>query len=378
MSGGALTAGDEEGWHNLRALVIGGTGPTGPVIVTGLQERGYGVTILHRGTHEVPQTGDVEHIHVDPHFLEELAPALAARRYDLVIATYGRLRLLVDIVAEVTDRLITVGGTVYTFRHSVWTTEEGARRVENPLAQKIVQTEEALLDAHQRGLFSLTHFRYPGLYGPRQIAPREWSVIRRILDGYRHIPVADGGLTLQSRSYVENAAHTTLLAVDHPEVSAGQMYNVADEYTPSDADRAYAIAAAMGADIELVNFPLEASRPAYYWGVSRDLDFHRTGDPPATTHQLLDITKIREHLGYRDAVAFPEAIQRTVDFYVAHPLERGGAEEERIGDPFDYVAEAKYRDELLAFRERAAAIDYTDFSFRHMYDHPHTPTRVSE
>ncbi len=233
----------------MKALVIGGTGPTGPVIVTGLQDRGYDVTILHRGTHEVLQSGDVEHIHVDPHFIEELAPALQGRRYDLVIATYGRLRLLIDIVAGVTDRLITVGGTVYTFRDSRWTDEQAPRRVENPLALKIVHTEEVLLDAPRRGLFSLTHFRYPGLYGPRQIAPREWSVIRRIRDGNRFIPVADGGLTLQSRSYVENAAYTTLLAVDFPEVSAGQMYNLADEYTPSDADRARAIAAAMGHEI---------------------------------------------------------------------------------------------------------------------------------
>ena len=35
------------------ALVVGGTGPTGPFIVNGLRERGYRVTIFHRGTHEI-------------------------------------------------------------------------------------------------------------------------------------------------------------------------------------------------------------------------------------------------------------------------------------------------------------------------------------
>jgi nucleoside-diphosphate-sugar epimerase len=362
----------------VKALVIGGTGPTGPVIVTGLQNRGYDVTILHRGTHEVPQTGDVEHIHVDPHFTEEITPALQGRHYDLVIATYGRLRLLVEPVASVSDRLISVGGTVYSFHHSLPATENDQRRVENPLAEKIVQTENVLLEAHQKELFSLTHFRYPGLYGPRQIAPREWSVIRRILDGNFYIPVADGGLTLQSRAYVENAAFATMLAVDHPEVSSGQMYNVADEYTPSDADRAYAIAAAMGQEIELVNYPLKASRPAYFWGVSRDLDFHQTGNPPSTGHQLLDIAKIQSQLGYLDAVDFKTAVQRTVDYYVENPLERGGADEERIGDPFDYAAEAAYREELFFFQSRVAQIEYTDFSFKHMYDHPQTPTRTKE
>ena len=48
----------------MQALVIGGTGPTGPFIVNGLRERGYAVTILHTGKHEVPEIPqDVEHLH---------------------------------------------------------------------------------------------------------------------------------------------------------------------------------------------------------------------------------------------------------------------------------------------------------------------------
>ena len=39
----------------MKALVVGGTGPTGPFIVNGLIERGYEVTIFHRGTHEIPR-----------------------------------------------------------------------------------------------------------------------------------------------------------------------------------------------------------------------------------------------------------------------------------------------------------------------------------
>jgi nucleoside-diphosphate-sugar epimerase len=39
----------------MNALVVGGTGPTGPFIVNGLLQRGYKVTIFHRGTHEIPE-----------------------------------------------------------------------------------------------------------------------------------------------------------------------------------------------------------------------------------------------------------------------------------------------------------------------------------
>ncbi|MFT5444104.1 MAG: nucleoside-diphosphate-sugar epimerase, partial [Myxococcota bacterium] len=36
----------------MKALVIGGTGPTGHFIVNGLLDRGYHVAMLHRGEHE--------------------------------------------------------------------------------------------------------------------------------------------------------------------------------------------------------------------------------------------------------------------------------------------------------------------------------------
>ena len=40
------------------ALLIGGTGPTGPPIALGLEARGYEVTILHSGNHEVPEVAE--------------------------------------------------------------------------------------------------------------------------------------------------------------------------------------------------------------------------------------------------------------------------------------------------------------------------------
>ena len=50
----------------MKALVIGGTGPTGHFLVNGLRARGYAVTILHSGNHEVKEIpDDVEHIHTN-------------------------------------------------------------------------------------------------------------------------------------------------------------------------------------------------------------------------------------------------------------------------------------------------------------------------
>ena len=95
----------------MKALVVGGTGPTGPFLVKGLQARGYTVTILHRGTHEIPEIGpEVEHLHADPHFRETLDTALAGRTFDLVLATYGRIRFVAEATVGKTARFISIGG----------------------------------------------------------------------------------------------------------------------------------------------------------------------------------------------------------------------------------------------------------------------------
>src|SRR5580704_14147709 len=93
------------------ALIVGGTGPSGPFLVNGLRDRGYTVAILHRGTHEIPEIGpDVEHLHADPHFRETLDPAIAGRTFDVVIATYGRIRLIAEAFEGKTAQFIGIGG----------------------------------------------------------------------------------------------------------------------------------------------------------------------------------------------------------------------------------------------------------------------------
>jgi nucleoside-diphosphate-sugar epimerase len=301
--------------------------------------------------------------------------ALANRHFDLVIAAYGRLRLLVNLLAGRTERLITIGGTVYERqRWSAPADETAGRAIRHALVRRVQQTEDAIMARHADGTFNLTHLRYPNLYGPRQLAPREWSIIRRILDGRRTIPVMDGGLTLESRAYVENAAQSVLLAVDHPDVSAGRIYHVADRATPTDAERAQAIAAAMGAEIEIVDYPRMAAQPAYFWGGGRNLEYMGEPGPPPTHHKLLDSSRIRDELNFEDLVDFEEAVRRTVEYYVANPLEYGGDEEARIGDPFDYAAEDAFQAALARFVGECADIEFAGVVLRHPYDHPKAPT----
>src|SRR5918912_2095040 len=93
------------------ALVVGGTGPSGPYLIQGLLDRGFEVAMFHTGRHELDELPPVEHIHDDPFSAEGIASALEGRTFDVTVATYGRVRLLAEAVAGRTGQFISVGGT---------------------------------------------------------------------------------------------------------------------------------------------------------------------------------------------------------------------------------------------------------------------------
>jgi nucleoside-diphosphate-sugar epimerase len=327
------------------ALVIGGTGPTGPYVVQGLCDRGFTVAMLHTGRHERAEVrAEVEHVHVDPFDREAVAGALAGRTFDLGIVMYGRLRDLAEQLRDRVGRLISIGGGpgVDGFGNP-WdlsppgmpvptgetapTADGAGRPVRNDKVARMIETERAVFAAHP----TATHVRYPLIYGPHQLLPREWLVVRRILDGRRRIIVADGGLQLVSAAYVENAAAAVLLCVEQPVATAGAVVHASDETTPTVRQVVQIIARELGRPVEIVDLPYELARPSYPL-LMRGGSFHRYM-PPA---RLLA-------LGYRDCVPYQEGLARTVRWLVENPL-RGDAIERNLQDPFDYAAE----DALLA------------------------------
>jgi nucleoside-diphosphate-sugar epimerase len=361
------------------ALVVGGTGPTGPGIVLGLLELGYTVEILHTGRHETDLPAEVGHIHTDPNFLETLRPAVEDRRFDVVLGMYGRLRIFPDAMLGVTDRLITVGGATFHERDSRPAHESSPRVTGLTFFERMLEAEKAIFDAHVRGDYQITHLRYPAVYGPRQQWPTEWSVMRRILDGRRRIPVVDGGLPLLARVYAENAVDAILLAVKHPDRASGQSYNVADLFGGSDADRVRAIAKCLSVDdLELVSVPSSLRMPSYYPGVSRGIRNPGSAAPWAE-HELIDSSKIRRELGHVDRVDFDTAIERTVAWYLANSPEPGGEIERHLGDPFDYELEDRF---LASLDTALGQVDMKALNvpsrYTHPYDHPKQPVPLDQ
>lgn len=325
----------------MQALVIGGTGPTGPFIVNGLLERGWRVEILHTGRHEIDEIPpEVGHIHVSPHDPAALSAAIGERRWDLCIATYGRLRSIAEIFAGRVGRFISVGGGpaylgyMNPFVHDPEGLPaplgEDAPQVSDPAQDekgwRVARTEEAVFEHHPQA----THFRYPFVYGPYQGAPREWVVVRRVLDRRRRIILPDGGLTLDAYGYAQNMAHALLLAVDQPENSCGEIFNAADSHALSLRDVVHHASRALDWEFEIIDMPAHLAVPA------RPLMSR-----PTTTHRLYDLTKIRSRLGYRDIVPPAEAVARTARWLVANPPPpaNGITVEAVLQDPFDYAAE---------------------------------------
>lgn len=360
------------------ALVVGGTGPTGPYIVNGLIDRGYEVAILHRGSHEVDEIPpEVEHIHTDPYDMACLEEATQGRRFDVCVATYGRLRAVAKVMADRCGRFISAGG-VPAYRGYMNPGLAGPAGMDIPIREdaalvaeksedekgwRIVRTEQALF----REIPEATHFRYPFVYGRYQLVPREWLLVRRFREGRRRIILPDGGLTLHSYGAAPNVAHALLLAVDRPESSLGKIYNVADTTVLSLRQVVETVADHMGVNVEIINMPWELAVP------SRPLVMQ-----PSTCHRVQDVSAIRHDLGYEDVVEPRQGIRETVDWLLEHPPARGGTEEMVLEDPFDYAAEDRLIDAWLVLKAQMPAYDGEPAGYGMAYSGPGGRARSQE
>lgn len=358
------------------ALLVGGTGPTGPHLLTGLRRRGYAVTVFHRGLHEaadVRPDPDVEHLHADPHFAETIRAALDGREFDVVLATYGRVRHLADALAGRCGAFLAVSGAPayagFMDPQAVWPSglplgadesSPGADETEAPprLARTVRASERHVLDLHADGALSATLFRYTSIYGPRQVYPTEWSVVRRCRDRRPFVILPDGGLTIETRCAAANAAEIVLRALDRPEVAAGQIFNVADTRQYSLRQWVEAIVHFSGGALRIESLPFELAGPG------RDL--MPLGH---NQHVLMTAGKARTLLGHRDVVAPLDALRQTVEWYLSNPPSAASCAV--LKDRFDYAAEdawvARFRAGTTALATAAAG------KFVHAYAHPSVP-----
>ncbi len=313
---------------------------------------------------------EVERIKADPHFHESLAPALEGRHFDVVIGAYGRIKVVSDVVAPLTDRLITIGGMAifrgFADPKSVFPTgctvplSETTPLLRSPedhaFGYKMLDAERHVM-AHHGEDCNVSHFRYPLIYGAGQVMPiRFWWFLQRCLDKRRRVALPDAGLTLISNGFAENMAHAVLLGVDQPENSAGKIYNCADQRQFTLAQLGEVLFEAMGGEIEVVSIPDSMASHARVLQVFNDADFHR----------MFDIFPLQHDLGYRDIVDPIEGLRQTVRWYQENPPGDSVAEEVRAHYPVEDALIALH-DEAMA---KMMALDHIETEYVHGYAHP--------
>jgi nucleoside-diphosphate-sugar epimerase len=360
----------------MKALVIGGSGSSGVPVLHGLLERGHDVTMLHRGVHEPPGMPDVPHIHADPHFAETLTEAVGDAEFDVVLAMYGRVSVIADVFAKRCGQLLSIGGvpayrgclqpdTVKPYGMAVNAREDGplADSAEPvPKFAKPIRAAERAVFAHAaNGDFAGTVVRYCAIYGPRNLVPWEWSVVKRVLDGRQQMIMPDAGLGIISRCAARNAAEVVLRVVDNPDVANGQAYNVGDDDQYSIRQWAEAVATIMGAEMEFVPIPSEVAGSAL-------MELY---PPTGAAHILLDNTKAKRELGYQQVVPAAEALREAVEWIQANPVTK--QEYPLYPARFDYEAEDRLIETYARAMEwvREQAPDLVP-AYHHPMPHPKT------
>jgi nucleoside-diphosphate-sugar epimerase len=368
-----------------RALVIGGSGPTGPLVVNGLLQRGYAVSVLSTGKHPATFAGEVERITSDPHFAEPLEQALRGRQFDVTLAQYGRLRVVAAALAGRTDQFIAISARAYPGWLDPATMQrpdgKPSSLAEQPLRyydearpvpettplvpvgrfdQRIIEADNDVRLRHQRGDFSASILRYPKLYGPRQGAAVEWSILRRLIDGRRRLLAPEGGFLIRSVLFNENAARIVLGCVDNPAAAAGEAFNCADPEPLTLRKWMRAIAEIFGCEVELVSLPMAMAVPA--WAYARF--------PLAVGHQILDTQKL-SRLGI-EFVPSATALRRTIEWYL-EDVSRGHAVESALRDTFNYALEDKIMAEIDRAQRAVEEIVGDVPAYVHPHIHPRAP-----
>jgi nucleoside-diphosphate-sugar epimerase len=310
----------------VKALVVGGTGPTGPHIVEGLVARGYEVALLHRGLHETDALPPLEHIHADPFETESLVDAVRDRHFEVVLGMYGRVKAVGEAFADRCGQLICVSGMpVYRGLISPETGRPSGMallaREDGPLVDELSEPprfaaavrsgETFVLDRGRSGAYRFAGVRYPQVYGPRNTIPWEWPIVRRALDNRHRMIVPDDGLWIITRCAARNAAEVVLKLVDSPDVANGKYYNAADDDQFTVRQLAEMVIDHVGAEMELVGVPSALSPSGFR-------EFVPPGGKP---HILVDSSRAKSELGYREVVPARAALVETIDWMLSNPVE---------------------------------------------------------
>ena len=320
----------------MRVFLVGGTGFTGPALISALLERNHEVTFLHRGNTHDSRTAGAHEIIADRNDRRLLADAIASASPEVVVDmipfTGKHAEDTVFACEETAARIVALSSIeVYLAFGRIQRTEPG------PLQPTPLTEDSALRNTDQPGgpecdkisverayvehaAQKTTILRLPAIYGARDMHRRLRCYLKRMDDGRNSILLGEQHSTWKfSRSYVDNVAHAILLAIES-ERATNQVFNVAEPDAMNTVEFVRAIGEAAGWQGEVKILP-DDKLPNH---LQSPVNFEQNWD--------VDTRRIRTMLGYSEVVGIQEGFSRTVEWERANPPEVESFE-------YDYNAE---------------------------------------
>jgi nucleoside-diphosphate-sugar epimerase len=332
-----------------RAFLLGGTGKTGVVLARRLLASGWEVTLASRG--ERPVEASLEPLHVEFDRADDTALRTALGDgvdvlVDFVAFEPAHAEQLVGLAGLVRSLVVLSSASVYADAAglSIEDVRDGEfPRFRIPLTERGPtvppgdDTYSTRKRAIERALLAndaipATLIRAGAIYGPGDVASREWYFVKRVVDGRRVVVLSHRGESRFHPVSVHNLAELMRLAVERP---GGRVLNAADPDAPTASEIGRHVAAAMGHELAEVVFdgPPRGSVGDHPWGVPRPF--------------VLDMTEAEFEVGYRPVTTYEKAVKETCEWLVAATDGRDWREvlptaARHYSDQFDYAAEDEF------------------------------------
>jgi nucleoside-diphosphate-sugar epimerase len=341
----------------MRILVIGGTNFMGPQVVRSLSEQGHEVTVFHRGQTQTDLPSDVKEILGDRQSLNKKAVELQRLAPEVVLdmIPFTEQNALEDmsIFSGTAHRLVAISSqdvylafgrvngketgpvenipiteesalrlNLYPYRGETLRNEDDPKRWQDDY-DKILVERVVMCDADLPG----TILRLPMVYGPGDYQHRLFSYLKHMDDKRPAILLDEAEAQWRwTHGYVENVADAIALAVTDQR-SAGQIYNVGEPFTFTMAEWVALIGKIAGWKGRVVTVPHGRLPEPLRWDINAEQDI------------VVDSSRIRRELGYKERVDVEEALRRTVAW------ERANPPKELDPKDYDYVVEDAFLEE---------------------------------
>ncbi|MFI6597214.1 NAD-dependent epimerase/dehydratase family protein [Nonomuraea sp. NPDC050536] len=328
-----------------KALIIGGTGLIGRATAARLLAAGWEVDVTGRDPARMPgELAGVRFVRAERDDARQLGAALgegADLVVDCVCYTAAHARLLLPLAADATSTVLISSKAVYVDDLGNHANSDVPPRFDGPIRETQPTLAPLDIDYDSREGYGtnkvaaelvaldsglpITILRPSRVHGVGAARPREWVLVKRVLDGRRAVLLAGGGSGVVHPTAAANIA-ALIETVAH--VPGSRVLNSADPDAPTALAITRTIARHLGHSWEEVLIP--------------DDTLGRT--PWDSPHPVVLDTSAALALGYRPAGSYAETVAAGLDWLVS--LARGGADP-AAGDPyfdgfFDYAAEDAY------------------------------------